>query len=223
MVKALDCVIVASEFELQSHYYVHFRTNPLRKSITPLSSQLWGKRYHYHFSRRMDLTLNNPRRLICHWKGKPVKLHFKNDLVLQPAHMERPDTHTHTYIYTRSNTSVQTHAHTYTYPPYYLHMLFCSYLVICHVYVHHWNMYTLTHTDAYKHTPSYISIYIYIYIYKHIFKCKQLYKLYLYMLTHNVYAQLIFACMCCSLARDYSYLAWMAINASNQMCVPSIP
>ena len=27
MVKAMDCRIVVSEFELQSHYYVHFRVN----------------------------------------------------------------------------------------------------------------------------------------------------------------------------------------------------
>ena len=35
MVKAMDYGIAVSEFELQSRYYVHFRT--------PLSSQLWGK------------------------------------------------------------------------------------------------------------------------------------------------------------------------------------
>ena len=29
MVKVLDCGIVVSEFELQSHYYVHFQTNTL--------------------------------------------------------------------------------------------------------------------------------------------------------------------------------------------------
>ena len=33
MVKALDCEIVVSEFELQSHYYVHFRTNTLGKGM----------------------------------------------------------------------------------------------------------------------------------------------------------------------------------------------
>ena len=35
MVKALDCGIVVSEFELQSHYYVHFRTNILGKGMNP--------------------------------------------------------------------------------------------------------------------------------------------------------------------------------------------
>ena len=44
MVKATDCGIVVSEFELQLRYYVHFRkTIPLGKVWTPLSSQLWDK------------------------------------------------------------------------------------------------------------------------------------------------------------------------------------
>ena len=33
---ALDCDIVVSEFELQSRYYVHFRTNTLGKGMNPL-------------------------------------------------------------------------------------------------------------------------------------------------------------------------------------------
>ena len=36
MVKAMDCRIVVSEFELQSCYYVHFRANTLGKSMNPL-------------------------------------------------------------------------------------------------------------------------------------------------------------------------------------------
>ena len=36
MVKAMDCGIVVSEFELQSHYYVHFPTNTLGKGMNPL-------------------------------------------------------------------------------------------------------------------------------------------------------------------------------------------
>ena len=36
MVKALDCGIVVSKFELQSRYYVHFRTNTLGKGMNPL-------------------------------------------------------------------------------------------------------------------------------------------------------------------------------------------
>ena len=35
MVKALDCGIVVSEFELQSCYYVHSRANTLAKGINP--------------------------------------------------------------------------------------------------------------------------------------------------------------------------------------------
>ena len=36
MIKVLDCGIVVSEFELQLHYYVHFRTNTLGKGMNPL-------------------------------------------------------------------------------------------------------------------------------------------------------------------------------------------
>ena len=43
MVKAMDCGIVVSEFELQSRYYVHFRANILGKGRNPLIPQLWIK------------------------------------------------------------------------------------------------------------------------------------------------------------------------------------
>ena len=36
MVKAMVCEIVAREFELQSRYYVHFRTNTTGKGMNPL-------------------------------------------------------------------------------------------------------------------------------------------------------------------------------------------
>ncbi len=36
MVKAMDCGIVVSEFELQSCYYVHFRINTLGNGMNPL-------------------------------------------------------------------------------------------------------------------------------------------------------------------------------------------
>ena len=36
MVKAMDCGIVVSEFELQSHYYVNFRANTLGKGMNPI-------------------------------------------------------------------------------------------------------------------------------------------------------------------------------------------
>ena len=35
MVKAMDCGIVVSEFELQSRYYVHVRANTLGKGKNP--------------------------------------------------------------------------------------------------------------------------------------------------------------------------------------------
>ena len=40
MVKVVHCGIVVSEFELQSRYYVHFRTNTLAKSMNPPSNGL---------------------------------------------------------------------------------------------------------------------------------------------------------------------------------------
>ena len=36
MVKTMDSGIVVSEFELQSRYYVHFRTNALKEGMNPL-------------------------------------------------------------------------------------------------------------------------------------------------------------------------------------------
>ena len=36
MFKAMDCGIVVREFELQSHYYVHFRANTIGKGMNPL-------------------------------------------------------------------------------------------------------------------------------------------------------------------------------------------
>ena len=36
MVKAMDCEIVISEFELQSRYYMHFPTNTFGKGMNPL-------------------------------------------------------------------------------------------------------------------------------------------------------------------------------------------
>ena len=36
MVKAMDCRIAESEFELQSRYYSHFRTNTPGKGMNPL-------------------------------------------------------------------------------------------------------------------------------------------------------------------------------------------
>ena len=42
MVKMMDYGIVVSEFELQSHYYIHFRTNTLRKVMNPLVLQAMG-------------------------------------------------------------------------------------------------------------------------------------------------------------------------------------
>ena len=37
----LDCNIVVWEFELQFHYYIHFKTNSLGKAMNPLISLVW--------------------------------------------------------------------------------------------------------------------------------------------------------------------------------------
>ena len=42
MVKAMDGGIVVSEFELQSLYNVHFRTNTLEKDMYPLDLSAMG-------------------------------------------------------------------------------------------------------------------------------------------------------------------------------------
>ena len=42
IVKAIVYEIVAREFELQSRYYVHFRTNTLGKGMNPLISPAMG-------------------------------------------------------------------------------------------------------------------------------------------------------------------------------------
>ena len=42
MVKAMDCGIVISEFELQSRFYVHFRTNTIGKGMNPLIRPAMG-------------------------------------------------------------------------------------------------------------------------------------------------------------------------------------
>ena len=37
MFKLMDYEIVVSEFELPSHYYIHFRANALGKGMNPLN------------------------------------------------------------------------------------------------------------------------------------------------------------------------------------------
>ena len=60
-------VKVVSEFELQSRYYVHFQKFPWDKYEPPyLPSYGLSIVLLLYCPRRMDLALNNPRRLICH-------------------------------------------------------------------------------------------------------------------------------------------------------------
>ena len=42
MEKVLDCDLKVSEFELQSHYYIHFQMNILGKGMNPLSLHNYG-------------------------------------------------------------------------------------------------------------------------------------------------------------------------------------
>ena len=51
----MNCDIVVSEFELQSCYYVNFRTNTRVKNVKFLISSL-----NHHCSTRIALSLNNP-------------------------------------------------------------------------------------------------------------------------------------------------------------------
>ena len=43
MTKVHDCDFKVRKFELQFHYYLHFWTNALEKSMNPLFPQLWVK------------------------------------------------------------------------------------------------------------------------------------------------------------------------------------
>ena len=78
MVKTMNNRIVISDFWLQSPYYVHFRTNTLRKGMSILILPTMGWIVPQLSSRRMGLALNNLRRLICYQTKKPG-LYLKQD------------------------------------------------------------------------------------------------------------------------------------------------
>ena len=59
MFKALDYGIVVREFEHESRYYVHFRTNTLGKDMNPLSSQL----YHYRPCKNDRFDIKQPEKV----------------------------------------------------------------------------------------------------------------------------------------------------------------
>ena len=84
MVKMLKCGIVVSNFELQSHHYVHFRTNTLGKCMALVSFQLWVK--YYCSSRRMALALN-----ILQTLKKETKPNQNFAFTGQHGRSERPD------------------------------------------------------------------------------------------------------------------------------------
>ena len=57
-----DNNVLVSKFEHRSRYYVHLPTKIIRKGMNLFIPTAIG----YRSSTRMDLTLNNPPRLICH-------------------------------------------------------------------------------------------------------------------------------------------------------------
>ena len=78
LINVLNFEIIVSEFELQSCYYIHFRTNTLGKAMDSFSPQL----YHYWFSTKIVLALNSSWHSICHSTKKPIqtKSDWKNKI-----------------------------------------------------------------------------------------------------------------------------------------------
>ena len=67
MAKVLDCDIVESS-NFNFTFTFTFRLMPLEKTINPFypPPSMRENKYRYLSSTRIDLALNNPRRLICH-------------------------------------------------------------------------------------------------------------------------------------------------------------
>ena len=63
MVKALDCNIVVSELELQSRNYVHFRTNTLRRGMTPPFPPSYGLNITITVLQEEWLGINSPTKV----------------------------------------------------------------------------------------------------------------------------------------------------------------
>ena len=79
MVKAMICEIVAHELELQSRYYVHFRTNTLGKGMNPLilPAMGWiapllfsGNSFGIKLPTKVDMPLNKETLTLYHLKIK---------------------------------------------------------------------------------------------------------------------------------------------------------
>ena len=66
MVKVPDCGLELSKFELQSRYYVHFRTNAQAKRMNPIISSAMGYIVTLLLFSSIDLALDNPGRLVWH-------------------------------------------------------------------------------------------------------------------------------------------------------------
>ena len=66
VVNVMDSNNKINEFELQSFYYIHFRTHTLGNVMNnPILIINWLNLYNYCPSKRLSLALNNPRRVIC--------------------------------------------------------------------------------------------------------------------------------------------------------------
>ena len=66
MVSVIDCDIVVSKFEVQSRYYVYFRTNAHGKGLNPLVPLDIGLIVLFVSFKKDFFVLNNPRKLIYH-------------------------------------------------------------------------------------------------------------------------------------------------------------
>ena len=66
MVKSLDCGILVSEFELQLHYYIHFRVNTHGKGMNPLILPAIGQIVPllFFYPKMVDMPLNNLRSML---------------------------------------------------------------------------------------------------------------------------------------------------------------
>ena len=52
--QVMNCSLKISKFELQSRYYVHFRTNIIREAMIPYPACYGLNKYHYSSSTWMD-------------------------------------------------------------------------------------------------------------------------------------------------------------------------
>ena len=126
---------------------------PSEKVRNLLSFQLWIKQYHFCFSWRMDLALNNPTWLICHYIYKAAlqaiicallwfkKIYFKT---IRSFH----HTHTRVHLYVCANLCLCGLVNLCLHVRVYIFIYACVYwqkfiFLICHVLYKHINLHEL--------------------------------------------------------------------------------